>query len=385
MVNTDQPEQALRIIDRQGDDKNLSKVQRTFNQYVRRIQTLEHEIENYRTWTLLARQRVEKEIIPLEKQYADQRVALVRLLDRQHDSLSFRAGERKTLVDVLLNQCHDLIESFGRDELRPIFEKHNGLSFEDANSEAGVERGETRKEALEEMLGIEIDTDADVSSPEKLQAYLAQKLAEQQVTREQTERAAEERRASQKKSGRQLAAEARQQTEEKRLSTAVRKIYLDLVKTFHPDREPDEAERARKTAILQRVTQAYEADNLFELLKLQLEFQRIDRDHLDTLADEQLKAYNKLLKSQVDELEAELLQLRGGGFGFDNFESRFVAMPQDMDWKFDREKKRLKAHINQLKSELVALENPIYLRQVLKGHAKQQRQGPSPEGVLANV
>lgn len=369
MANSDQQ---LLVIGKGGDEKNLSKNQKAFNRYVKRIQILKRDIENYRQWKNVAHERAQRELVPLENALADKRVLLVKLLDRQHEAKFFRAAERKHLAELILDQCYDLIEQFGREEVKPIFEKHQGQSFEEADAEADAQIGQTMKEAFAQMYGIDLDDDVDVSSPEKFQASLAEKLAERQAQAEQAQREADERRASRKKTPKQQAAEERRQKEEKHLSLAVRKIYMDLVKTFHPDREPDEAERQRKTEIMQRVTEAYQADNLFELLKLQLEFNRVDADHLETLADAQLKAYNKLLKSRVDELENEFVGLRGG-VGFGSFESRFVGPPAQMDWVFNDAVKSLKTSIRQLDADLRRLEGPAQLREFLKEWGKMQR------------
>ena len=43
---------------------------------------------------------------------------------------------------------------------------------------------------------------------------------------------------------------------------------MDLVKALHPDREPDEAEKLRKTELLKQVTTAYQANELLTLLRL---------------------------------------------------------------------------------------------------------------------
>jgi len=362
--------QQLLVIGGRNDATPLSKNQKAFNRYVKQIQALEQDIANYRQWKTLAHERAQRELAPLENALADKRVLLVKLLDRQYGAKFFRAAERKRLASLILDQCYGLIEQFGREEVKPIFEKHRGQSFEEADADAEI--GQAMKDVFAQMYGIDVGDDVDVSSPEKFQAYLAEKLAERQAKAEQAQRETDERRASRKKTPRQQAAEERRQREEKHLSLAVRKIYMDLVKAFHPDREPDEEERRRKTEIMQHVTEAYQADNLFDLLKLQLEFNRVDAGHLETLADEQLKAYNKLLKSRVDELENEFFQLRGG-MGFDTFETRFVGPPTQMDWAFNEAVKDLKAALRHLDADLRRLEDPAQLREFLKEWGKMQR------------
>ncbi|MFM2341218.1 MAG: hypothetical protein RLZZ592_871 [Pseudomonadota bacterium] len=52
-------------------------------------------------------------------------------------------------------------------------------------------------------------------------------------------------------------------------AASLREVYRRLASRLHPDREPDEAERARKTALMQQANQAYAAGDLLALLELQ--------------------------------------------------------------------------------------------------------------------
>jgi hypothetical protein len=75
---------------------------------------------------------------------------------------------------------------------------------------------------------------------------------------------------------------------------------------LHPDREPDDEERARKTALMQAVNVAYEKRDLLHLLELQLTLEQIDPDHLGSLTEERIKHYNQVLREQSAQLQAEL-------------------------------------------------------------------------------
>ena len=107
-------------------------------------------------------------------------------------------------------------------------------------------------------------------------------------------------------SPRQQAREARQAAEEKAMSQTVRDVYRKLASALHPDREPDPAERQRKTALMQRVNEAYQANNLLRLLELQIEIEQIDSAHLAGLAPERLKRYTQILRTQLQDLEVEI-------------------------------------------------------------------------------
>jgi curved DNA-binding protein CbpA len=69
----------------------------------------------------------------------------------------------------------------------------------------------------------------------------------------------------------------------------VREIYRKLASALHPDRETDEREREAKTALMQRVNQACEAQDLLALLQLQLQIEQIDERHIANAGEQRLK------------------------------------------------------------------------------------------------
>ena len=93
-------------------------------------------------------------------------------------------------------------------------------------------------------------------------------------------------------------------------SQSVREVYRKLASSLHPDREPDPAERVRKTALMQRANQAYADNKLLDLLQLQLEAEHIDAAHLARVSEERLQHYNRVLTSQYQELQVEVQSLR---------------------------------------------------------------------------
>lgn len=80
----------------------------------------------------------------------------------------------------------------------------------------------------------------------------------------------------------------------------------DRPRGWHPDRETDPKERDRKTKLMQRVNEAYNKNNLLQLLELQLELEHIDQHSINSLSEDRLKHYNKILKEQVRELDQEI-------------------------------------------------------------------------------
>ena len=112
-----------------------------------------------------------------------------------------------------------------------------------------------------------------------------------------------------KKMAKKIAREAAFKAEADRTRLSIREVYRKLVSALHPDREPDALERARKTALMQRVNQAYDKNDLLLLLELQIELQHIDAHAMASLPKERLKHFNKLLKAQLCALEQEILRM----------------------------------------------------------------------------
>ena len=98
---------------------------------------------------------------------------------------------------------------------------------------------------------------------------------------------------------------------EKMSEQSLKSVYLKIASIIHPDREPDEAKKAQKTEILQRANEAYEQQDLFYLLKLQLEVEQ-QRLNKKALSDEQLKFYQMALESQGTKLKNQIEALIDG-------------------------------------------------------------------------
>lgn len=362
------PQPQLVHIPALSSDKALSKAQKEFNRLTKRIAKLEQDVQEFREAAIRLRQRVQTEYRPLQAKHNEQRAALVRILDRAHDAYKLTKGERNKIVDLLVNGCADLLER-GHADLQPIFDKYLPPLSEDEDAAADRETSELMKALFSQQFGIEFDPAADVSTKEKFQAYVDQKMAEQEAEYEAREQQQAERRAQRKKSPRQQAAEAKKQAEEKNITKAVRTMYMDLVKLLHPDREPDEAEKARKTELLQKVTTAYEAGELLTLLRLQLELERIDQAHLENLAEDQLRYYNKLLREQARELDEALLEEQMTIQGFTGQPYYYTTTPAALELDFKRQTAQLERKIRQLAAEVLAFEHdPAAVKAFLKEH-----------------
>lgn len=234
-----------------------------------------------------------------ERQHATMRELAV-MLDGMFGRASFAKAEKKKLAAMICALTGELLEAGGHDDLKAIYNRHSVVDFDSEEAEAEAARAQTMRSMLE-MVGVEFG-DADVSTGEKLQAFAAEQLraAEAQAV------ADEERRARRQKSPKQAAAEAQRADERQRADKALQDLYRTLALALHPDREQDQAERARKTELMREVNVAYEAKDLLRLLELQLELEHMQPEQAETLAEDRLRHYNRILDEQARQLAEEL-------------------------------------------------------------------------------
>ena len=72
---------------------------------------------------------------------------------------------------------------------------------------------------------------------------------------------------------------------------------------------------------MQRANQAYEKNNLLQLLELQLELEHIDQNAINNISEHRLKHYNKVLREQLIELDHEIERVE------DTFRAQFGLDP----------------------------------------------------------
>lgn len=355
------------LIITQKSEKDLSKLQKQFNANVKKINELKQQLQNDEVALRLIVTRIQSDIIPIEQKHFEKITELVFVFDKHHNDPFFKKKEKAKIADFIVNKSHELIETTGNEDLKVLYEKYAEESFDEMDAEAENATAEMMKSMMSSMFGVDFEEDADVSDPQKMQEYMERKMEEKQAE-------AQAKKATKKKTDKQIEKEEKIREEAKNISKAARSIYTDLVKAFHPDRERDEIERDRKTEIMKKVTQAYEKDDLFELLRLKIELQGSDIESI-TMADEQLKYYNKILKEQVRELEENLWQLRmqgTGPMGGEDLLTRFGGDEKTMKAKITRQVNKLKNNIKMIEQDILALGVKENMRRFLRDYQIQE-------------
>nr|ARK13309.1 hypothetical protein A6C57_24875 [Fibrella sp. ES10-3-2-2] len=344
----------------------LSKNQKNFNRLTARIADQEKLIADLTVALERGRLRIQTDLAPLYTQFDKLRGEMVRLFDRMNTRHDFTRAEQRKLTQLITDISSELIQK-GYNDLVEVHDRYNETGIDAVLAESDEQRAQSLKRMAELMYGIKFDASVDMADPEAVQAYINEQL--QQRTQAEQQEAAE-RQASQPKSDKQQARLAKKLAEVQNTTKAVRALYMDLVKAFHPDRELDEEEKIRKTAIMQRVTEAYEKSDLLGLFRLQLEFDRIDQAHLERLADTQLQYYNKILSQQVEELDGKLAKLQTELTSLVGGSNSPFGTAKGLDYAINADVKAMKQAVKALKFDLSVLTDAAQLRAWLKSYHK---------------
>ena len=278
-------------------------MQKAFNTLIAKIEKKRALLGDWEETIPAFQQRYAADLIPLKATYDELRIQLVHRFDHIGHEKGLNKSERGFIAELIVDMTEDLLTERDDPELKAIFNRYSEVDY---NTEAAAELDDA-KAMLEHVFGVELGDDVDMSSPDDMAERIARQMHENAEAEAQAQQEREERQAKRKKTARQVAAESKKEAEQAELSRSVREVYRKLASALHPDRESDPTERDRKTALMQRVNQAYERNNLLQLLELQLELEHIDQDALKNISQDRLKHYNAILKDQLAELDAEIM------------------------------------------------------------------------------
>ena len=287
---------------------NLSKGQKVFNNLVKQIEKMRTRLAAWERAVPSYQQKYINEWAPLIESSMDLRSKLVYCLDQAYDQRGLTKTDRRAIANLITELAGELVAARNDPQMKALYNQYSQSDYD--SEEAANLKG--MQFVLEGVLGVPLGDDLDLSSPDDLLARAQEKIHARQSEFDAERQAREKRQTKRAKSAKQLAFEARQQAEAHQLSGSIREVYRKLASALHPDREADPRERDRKTALMQRVNQAYDKQNLLQLLELQLELEHIDQSAINNLSEDRLKHYNKILKDQLAELEQEILHAEGG-------------------------------------------------------------------------
>ena len=268
--------------------------------------------------------------------------------------------------ELVCDSAAELLDADGEADpaLKALFDKHSDTDFD-------TEQQQTRlamKDMVEAMTGLDLGGDAEIASDQDLFKRMHEGLAaETEVDREDANA------AKAPKPRRRSAAQQQREADAQLATQSIREIFRKLASALHPDREPDPVQREAKTALMQKVNQAYAANDLLTLLELQLQIEQVDASHIAGASAQRLKHYNKVLAEQVSELKVEIDRVKIG-FCIDfGLEPGWGMKPDKLNMFIDEHTQHLRAGLAIHQRELHMLGDKAATKRWLKRQQQRQR------------
>lgn len=354
-----------------ADGAPLGAQQKKFNTLIQRIAAQRELLAQWQQAEQDFRRRYAQELKPAALELQALMTQHLHWLDAAYARKGLTKAERATLADVIARMAADLAQTAPdqatAEAMTALHDRYADTDYATQQAQA-LEKVRAMAEAA---LGLDL-SGVDMSDSEAVLRHAEQQWvqqAQQQAAQHQAQQAqAEAARAAhhQARQRKPSAKERKAQEEAQQASQSVREVYRKLASSLHPDREPDPAERVRKTALMQRANQAYADNKLLDLLQLQLEAEHIDAAHLARVSEERLQHYNRVLTAQYQQLQDEVQALR----------ARLHAPPPASS-KPAALLKALSAHLQHLRQHNLHLQRTMRVLhddpQLLKAWIKEQR------------
>jgi catechol 2,3-dioxygenase-like lactoylglutathione lyase family enzyme len=365
----DDSEQPISLVSTLARSKPSSREQRQFQQLVAQIELKREQLKQWQAYSLRYNQRICNELEPLRAKLRTEQQKMVALIDglltRPNEGRALGRVQRAKLRALLLNLLEGLLEGTRDEALEAIHDRYSDVSHEQVR-QSDLQRTHS---FLSEVMGLHVEEDHGATSAEELLRYAYGKLqegsgAEEREAHGQRSRAGAGRFKA--NSARAEAEQARREEAAKAIRQSLREVFRKLASALHPDRELDAQARERKTELMQRVNQAYEANDLLTLLGLQLEIEQIDAADLASVSRERLAHYNQILREQRAELDLELERCVAPFRQSLNRPPARSLTIAEVDRDLTAACARLAAAIREMRADLVAFRDPERLRRGLK-------------------
>ena len=364
-------------------DSVLRPDQKRFNTLIRQIEQARQTLAAWQHNIALYAQAHVRVVVPLAKTLAAAHREWLFALDGLLNQRGWTKSERALLRELICDGAAQLLDTAGQDDpaLKALFDKHGDVDFDTEQQQARA----TWKQMAEAVTGLDLGDIDDIASDEDLLARMRERLAAQAAGAQEQEQEQEQARtqAQATKAGprrRKTAAQQRREAEAQLATQSVREVFRKLASALHPDRETDPVQRQAKTALMQKVNQAYAKGDLLALLELQLQIEQVDAAHIADAGAQRLKHYNKVLSEQLAELKVEVERV-AFGFGIDfGLDVGWGVPPARLLGFIDRNGKEIRAGLARHQRDMRTFADPAATRRWLKREQKRARDAEFDDG-----
>ncbi|OPF63040.1 hypothetical protein [Hydrogenophaga sp. H7] len=347
-------------------EQPLSAAARAFNLQLTRVDKLRAQLDELDALGRAHRAERHRWLTPLQQQRRRQMRALALALEGHLQGKALSRLQQETATEALCALAQALAEE-GEADMVALHDRHSRQTLAQKKQAAADAMRARLEAALGEPLGR---GDEDLSMDELVRAGMARLRAARDEEQARRQAKAQARKARQKAGSRPAEAEAQAADAD----TQLRTLFRQLASALHPDREPDETERVRKTALMSEANTSYARKDLVTLMQIQLRAELADPAAVSRLADDRLAALTLLLKQQVAGLERERAARQGQLATEFELPPGQVANPNTLRQALLSQVAGLEALVAQLEQDLAAAQHVAALKRWLN----RQREAPRP-------
>ena len=275
----------------QQDSQNLSPQQKKLNRLIEQIEQQKIQLAAWQKAQAEIQQQARKTLVPI---YTELHNILFQQLEQLWNSLQhyeFSKADIAQLDDKIQNLAAILKSSQVLSEQQKLkvtqidqfYQQHAEHNQAKKSKKKALIESHDPMETYDQYLEYEqVDVDLDGYEYDEQQHELEReqhRLNRQKQKREQAQKMAEQ---------------------------SLKTVYLKIASIIHPDREQDEQLKVEKTVMLQHANQAYEQQDLFYLLKLQIQVEQNRGVTQKGLSNEQAKFYKLALDAQKQQLDGQI-------------------------------------------------------------------------------
>lgn len=288
-----------KLIITKSKNVKLTKAQDQFNKLSKKIEKIRIEIETSRLKLEFLLKHYNTRVLPVEKEYAQKKVDLCKVLYRYYTTENVSRNAKIKVREFINNNLETAFKYIKpTDELTQIFDATSEVSFKE------LEENELQmmKNEMQFMFKNQYNIDVDFSD---IDSFNSEKMARKMAELKEKIKNIEGKNTGGKNFKKQHASKTKKEEKENTKIKNIRNIYTSLAKILHPDTEINHEKKLEKEELMKKVTTAYQAKDLFTLLKMEIEIIHSESEHLQQLTDEKLSILNAVLKEQFEQLQEE--------------------------------------------------------------------------------
>ena len=301
----------------QSSASGFTKAQKDFNDALNKHKQAIQRVQEIETYIEMANAAYYQQIIPelqKQKELEKKRLEMMSVIFLE-DLVKLGKQQKENLRQLILETSFEKLNE-DRDFYFDLIKKLETTA--ERNQRLAMKQKAERR--LKQQFGMDVDIDelnkTNFSSEEEQQQHqekfkeFFEKYHQQQAGNHTDFFGEFENQRERKKSKAQQEKEKKLAEAEKLLNTDINKLFKDLAKLIHPDREQDPTLRDKKEALMKELSNARDSMNIAEILRIKMLVDDLIPNNQSVLSfnDATIKRFVSIIKTKIQELENTVAQ-----------------------------------------------------------------------------